>query len=147
ARARKNHEKWLSPSPRNSQDKWDKKARIGRNEHRWPRKQLGHLGQKYAAGVKSRNGRRRKNWLTAERVAFGTRGTKGREPAEPGEKSQGSPKIFGTRGPRVREPAGLAEMRTFIPKQLGQKGANRPNRANLSQTVRKHMGQYGEPFA
>ncbi|KAH9292131.1 hypothetical protein KI387_042675, partial [Taxus chinensis] len=36
ARGRKNHEKWLSPSPRSIWDKWDQKARFGRNEHRRP---------------------------------------------------------------------------------------------------------------
>ncbi|KAH9303456.1 hypothetical protein KI387_015039, partial [Taxus chinensis] len=47
------------------------------------------------SGPKGRAGRgnpnwlkREKNWLTAERVAFGTNGTKRREPAEPGEMSQ-----------------------------------------------------------
>ncbi|KAH9332105.1 hypothetical protein KI387_043686 [Taxus chinensis] len=57
--------------------------------------------------------------------------------------SQGSLKQSGTRGPKVHEPAGSAEMRTFVPEQLGQKGTNRPNRANLSQTVRKQMGHMG----
>ncbi|KAH9321226.1 hypothetical protein KI387_015865, partial [Taxus chinensis] len=80
-------------------------------------------------------------------VAFGTSGTKRREPAEPGEMSQGSPEQSGTRGPKVREPAEPAEMRTFVPEQLGQKGANRPNRGNLSQTVRNQMGHMSCEYA
>ncbi|KAH9327471.1 hypothetical protein KI387_007649, partial [Taxus chinensis] len=93
---------------------------------------------------KSELAEKRKNWLTAESVAFGTSGTKRRKPAEPGEMSQGSPKQSGMHGPKVREPAELAEMRTFVLEQLGQKDANRPNRANLSQMVRNQMGHMGQ---
>ncbi|KAH9324191.1 hypothetical protein KI387_004369, partial [Taxus chinensis] len=60
------------------------------------------MGQKYAAGAKFWFDR--ENRLTAERVAFATSETRVREPAEPGEMSQGSPKNSGTRGSKVREP-------------------------------------------
>ncbi|KAH9321631.1 hypothetical protein KI387_016270, partial [Taxus chinensis] len=66
--------------------------------------------------------RPRKNRLTAERVAFGTSGTKRREPAEPGEMSQGSPKQSGTRGPKVREMPEPAEKENFLTNCYGTNG-------------------------
>ncbi|KAH9328646.1 hypothetical protein KI387_000754, partial [Taxus chinensis] len=75
-------------------------------------KAIGKSGPKIRVGRRNLNWPKRENWLTAERVTFGTSGTK------------------------RRDPAGSAEMRNFVPEQLGQKGANRPNWVNLPQTVR-----------
>ncbi|KAH9300637.1 hypothetical protein KI387_012220, partial [Taxus chinensis] len=55
----------------------------------------------------------------------GTRGTKVREPAEPGESGKFVPdslKANGTSGPRVREPAGSAKMGNFSTVPSGTEG-------------------------
>ncbi|KAH9320746.1 hypothetical protein KI387_015385, partial [Taxus chinensis] len=53
-----------------------------------------------------------------------------------------------TFGPKNANTSGSAEMRTF---SLGyardKRNANRPNRENLSQTVRKQMGHLGREYA
>ncbi|KAH9293215.1 hypothetical protein KI387_041583, partial [Taxus chinensis] len=95
--------------------------------------------------------RPRKNWLTAERDANGTIGPKRREPAEPAEKSQVSPKQSGTSGPKMPEPAELAEskvrqMSPEGPKSNGTSGTNgreMPEPAEMSTKGPKSNGTSG----
>ncbi|KAH9324857.1 hypothetical protein KI387_005035, partial [Taxus chinensis] len=112
---------------------------------------MGHLGQKYAAGAKSRSCRKRENWLTAEKDACGTSGPKRREPAEPGEKGPDSPRQNGTSGTNGREPAGSPEISTKSTMQNGTKGRagrgspKEPKANKIAPRHRSNEGQ-GSPF-